>query len=230
MKKLYLICWSLLCLSHLYSQQSGCNCPVDEDYEKQLRIALIGTEYHDPLAGYEGTQYSSFWTQGEVILNNGDVIKNIHLRYDKYLDEILWLRNSGFKAGILKKGAISGFQLYDDRNKIAATFMKKRILLPFVDSTDTYLQVLVSGAINLYAYRNTTVVWRESKLLDNNKYLLGAGGELYWLELKRKSLLGIPVLQRTKMKSLLRSNRIMIRNDESEMARAISLYNAAKDN
>jgi len=227
MKNLYLLIWLSLGLSNLYSQQSDCNCPVDDDYEMQLQTALIGTEYHNPLAGYEGTQFFSYWTQGEVVLNNGDVIKNIYVRYDKYLDELLWMRNSDFKAGILKKGAIAGFMLYDDRNKLSATFTKKIIILPFIDSADTYLQVLVSGDLSLYAYRNTSVIWREYKLLNNNKYLISAGGEYHWVDLKRKSLLDVPILQRTKMRSVLRSNKIMVRNDESEMARAIGLYNAA---
>jgi hypothetical protein len=216
-----------LVLSNVYSQNTNCDCPVDDDFGKQLLSGLIGTEYHNPVAGYDGTQYFNYWTQGEVILNNGDVIRNIYIRYDKFYDELLWIRNTDFKTGILKKGAIAGFRLYDDKHKQTAMFTKIRIDLPYLDTTETFLQVLVAGDLTLYAYRNTSAVWRENKLLDNTKYMIMDSGKFFWIDLKRKSLLDLPVIQRTKMKGILRSNRIMVRNDESETARAVELYNSS---
>ena len=225
MKHIYLLIGLAMGFCNIYPQHSGCECTADEEQGIWLKEGLMGIEYRNPSEGFNGRQYFGGWTPGEVILYNGDVIRNIYLRYDKYMDELLWLRDGDFKAGILFKGDVAGFRLFDERNKLTATFIKKNITLPFTGSTDAFLQVLVSGDITLYAYRNSDVMTNEHTLVDNIRYLISNAGEEYFLTLRRKSLLEIPVIQRAEMKAILRTNRISIRNHEQELVRAISLYN-----
>jgi hypothetical protein len=226
MKSFYLFILFFLSSYNVYSQQSDCVCSADEDYGIRLQTGLKGFEYHNPLEGYEGQQYFNTWAPGEVTLNNGDVIKSIYLRYDKYLDELLWLRKSDLKPGLLLKDDITGFRLFDDKNNLSALFIKRKIILPWVDTTGSFLQILVKGEVTLYAYRNVNIISTiDNKLNVNTKYLISVAGSDFLLTLKRKYLLDIPVIQRTAMKSILRTNRITINNNEPELIRAISLYN-----
>ena len=225
MKSLYLILMFSLGFCGAYSQQSDCACPNDDDYEIRLQESLMGFAYRNPVEGYTGRQYFNNWALGEVRMINGDMIRNIFLQYDTYMDELLWLRQSDLKTGIINKGDVAGFRLSNNINEPSMTFIKKNITLPFIGSKDAYLQVLVKGDPALYAYRNATTTTTDYRLIDNGKYLISVAGNDYFVRLRRNSLLDIPVIPGTEMKAILRSNRIAIRNNEHELIRAISLYN-----
>jgi hypothetical protein len=227
MKSLYLVVLFFLGFCGVYSQPTDCACPNDEDYVIRLQEGLMGFEYRNPVEGYTGQQYFNNWVLGEVRLKNGDVIRNIFLRYDIYMDELLWLRHSDLKTGILNKADVAGFILSENRNEPSATFIKKNITLPFIGSKDSYLQVLVTGDPALYAYRNATTTSTDYRLIENGKYLISLAGKNYFVKLTKKSLLDIPVIPETEMKAIIRSNRIAIKNNEYELIRAVSLYNLA---
>ena len=225
MKSLYLFIWCNLLISQVFSQPADCDCSSVEDYGINQQDGLMGIEYSNPVRGYTGEQYFNDWTPGEVSLYNGEVIKNILLRYERYLDELLWLRKTDFATGILQKTAILGFRLVDEQDRPTADFIKKKILLPMSDSTEAYLQVLASGQVAFYAYRNVNVTTVEYKLSNNTRYFICTGGNDFLLTLKRKSLLNLPVVQKAEMKSILRVNRISVSGNEQEFIRAIELYN-----
>jgi len=228
------ICFSILfslIICDGYSQQSNCAGSSEVDYGNWVQRGLIGFEYKNPVLGYRGGQYFNDWTTGEVMMKNGDLIKDISLRYDKYLDGLLWLRKTDFKTGVISKEAISDFRLFDVRNqnKILASFTNKKIMLQKTDSTFVFLQVLVSGELSLYVYRNMNVITTTDYVLnDNTRYFVGFAGKQYPISLRRRSLLKIPVIQKTEMKSVLRSNGIIMINSEQDLIYVISAYNARK--
>ncbi len=226
MKNLYLIIGFLQIINLGYSQQNDCACSAERDYDTQLQEGLISFEYRIRVSDNEGLQYFNNWTQGEVMMSNGDIIRNLYLRYNKYLDELLYLRQSDFRVGILKKDAIKGFRIKNDMNQISSLFIKKQVLLTKNDSTEVYLHLLASGPLTLYAYRNVGITNSRYALGENTKYLISTPGGEYFVTLKRKSLLGIPLIQKNDMKIILRTNRITPDNNEREFTRAISIYNA----
>lgn len=230
MKSFFLIILFSLVICSGYSQQSNCVGSSEDDYGRRMQAGLIGFEYFNPIQGYQGVQYFNDWTKGEVILSNGDVIKDITLRYDKYLDALLWLRKFDIRTGIISKASISGFRLFDSKNqnKLLAFFIKKKIALSRSGSTDAFLQVLVSGEFSLYAYRNVNVIsTTEYVLNDNTRYFISFSDQQYPLSLRRGSLLKIPVIKKAEMKTILRSNGIAI-NDEKDLISAINFYNKRK--
>ena len=192
-----------LFLSCLYfpltGQQYNGDCNSDSDYAAFLQIGLQGFEYSNPFENYEGTPYFSKWTKGEVILINGDEIKNIYLRYEMYIDALLWLRESDYKQGIIQKQGITGFSLYNTAGEITATFVRKRYKQPYeADSTDAFFQILVSGELAFYARRKVIESPNDYKLIEDTRYMLGNKDGTIPLVLKRKVLLGIRWLTKAK--------------------------------
>jgi len=203
------------------------DCNSDSDYAAFLRTGLQGFEYNNVVENYEGDPFFNKWTLGEVILNNGDVITDIYLRYEKYLDELLWLRENDYKAGIIRKEGTTGFRLFDAKGAPMATFVRKRHKQPFEpDSTEVFFHVLVSGDLTLYAYRRVKGSPNDYQLIEETKYFLGDNDREVPLILKRKALLNHPLIDKTKMKGVLHAGKILISNGEYEMVRAILLYNS----
>jgi hypothetical protein len=226
MRNFYLIIGFLLMYNLGYSQQNDCACSAEREYDAQLQEGLISFEYRIRVNDDEGLQYFNNWAPGEVMLNNGDIMQNLYLRYNKFLDELLYLRQSDFRVGILKKDAITGFRILNDVNQLSSLFVKKKVLLAKADSTEVYLHLLASGLLNLYAYRNVSITNSRYTLGDNTKYLIVVSGGQHFVTLKRKSLLEIPLVLKNDMKTILRANRITPDNNEREFIRAISIYNA----
>ena len=148
---------------------------------------------------------------GEVELKNGDIIANIVLRYDRYMDELLWLRKEDYRKGVLNKEIVTGFRLMNEFTNQEMTFTKRKILLPWIDSTEVYLQVMVTGKISYHVYRKSKEEAVEFTLIDNTRHIVSHGGKDYLVSLSRRSLLDIPFIDKTEMKKILRKNHLIIR-------------------
>jgi hypothetical protein len=213
--------------SNIIAQQSNTDYQSDENYILFLKKGLMGLEYKDPLEGFIGNRYFGPWSPGEVILQNGDIITRIPLlSYEKYSDELLWLRESDMKTGILNKDQVKAFNLFDESNNLKASFVKKRIKLQFdSDSTERYMQVLESGRFTLYAYRSVTKAAVEFVLVDDTKYLIFNNGQYSLVSLNRRSLMHIPIIDKDRMKLVIKSNYLKVKGNEPDFVRAVKLYN-----
>ncbi|HEX2396388.1 MAG TPA: hypothetical protein VHI78_13660 [Bacteroidales bacterium] len=206
------------------AQQGGCACSSEEEYQQALLNGLIGVEYTNPVAGYEGEQYLRDWAYGGIRLRTGEVISNAIIKYDRYLDQLLWLRTRDYRKGVLNKSDITQFRIYQDGAYPEALFVKKKIRLPYLDSTEVFVHELVQGRIELFAYRNVKVEPVANKLYDDTKHVISTKEHDYLIRLRRKNLLELPFINKTEMKKLLRHNHITLRDNERGMAMAIRFY------
>ena len=224
MKNLFLLFLFIPVLYPAFSQPSAA-----EDYENTLRNGLMGFEYRNSAERYKGNQYFYDWAKGDVDLENGDVIYNIYLRYDKFMDEVLWLRETDFKTGVLPRGDIIGFVIYTERKELLAEFLRRKIKLPYKsDSSETFLQVLVKGNLELYAYRKVTQSANDFTLRDDTRYLIFSNGISYYVSASKRQLFKVPGIDEAKMKAVLKSNRAGLDGTEYSLIRAIDLYNKSK--
>lgn len=224
MKKLFLLLFMTPAFCAAYSQLAA-----TEDYENTLRNGLMGFEYRNSAERFNGNQYFNAWTKGVVNLENGDVISNIFIRYDKFMDEVLWLRETDFKTGVLPRGDISGFVIYNESKEPQAEFIRRKIKLPYkADSSETFLQLLVKGNLELYAYRKVSESANDYRLLDDTRYLIFDKGKSYYVNASKRSLLKIPVIDEAKMKAVLKLNKVKQDGTELSLIRAIDLYNKTK--
>lgn len=227
MMRTLLVLFFCTLLLPLTGQQNSTECNSDSGYVAFLQVGMQGFEYNNAVEKFEGSPFFNKWTLGEVMLMNGDVITDIYLRYEMYLDALLWLRVRDYKIGIMQKQEISGFSLFDAKGGTAATFVRKKYKSSYEpDSTDAFFHVLVAGDLTLYAYRRVSESPNAYRLIEDTKYMLGSGDEMLPLVLKRQALLSHPLVDKTKMKSVLRSGGMMISEGEWDMVRAITLYNS----
>jgi hypothetical protein len=224
MKYLVLLCFVIL-LPEMGKAQGDCSCSSEDDNQKMLRNGLIGIEYSNPVLGYEGDQFLRDWAYGEIRLNNGVIITDIVIRYDRYMDEVLWLRSKDYRKGILNKSEIAEFRIYQDGPNPEELFVKKKIRLPFLDTNEVFVHEMVQGKIELFAYRNVKKEPVENKLHDATKHVNSTKDHDYLIRLRRKNLLELQFINKEQMKKVLRRNHIAVRNNESGLARAIRLYN-----
>jgi hypothetical protein len=221
--------WIIILLTGLVlkvsAQQFECNCEPEDDYNTVRRNTLMGFEYIDPLAGFEQEHFFNNWVVGEVSFTNGEVIRDIFLRYDMYQDELLWMRMSDLKRGVLTKSRIAGFKLPDNMG----TFIKSTVKLPMLqDTVEVYLQVLLSDKFQLYAYRHVTIEGKADEITDNTLYLLVHENNNYWIPLSRRSLLNLPGIDKAKMKSVIRERKQELKDNETVFINAIRAYLLAR--
>jgi hypothetical protein len=221
MRNLYLVIGFSFVFCTAQSQQPNCDCPDDEDYSKWLQAGLMGVEYNNPVDGYRGKHFFNTWTLGEVELNNGDVIRNIYLQYDQFQDELMWLRKTDRRIAILSKDYVSGFRLFDVRNELAAVFVRMKVNLPYSGLREAYLQLLVPGNPALYAYRNSTVMTSDNKLVEKSTYFITGDRKGNLVKLSRKSLTAFPAVKKAEIKAVLRSDRSGSKNEEEGLTRVI---------
>jgi hypothetical protein len=231
MKKLIFLLGLLLLSVGAFSQSAGCNCSSSEDYLEYLYNGLVGAEYRNSAEGYKGNQYYGPWEKGRIVLSSGQTLTGINLRYDLFINKLLWVREKDFKTGILPISDVVSFTVPDRKYKSEVTFVRKKIRLPYQpDSTELYLRLLAAGEISFLSCHQAVESPSEYELVDETHYVAFSNNTYVYTGLRKRLLLKIPYIDRERMKAILKSNRIRVRNNEMQMARAFTLYNQAKTN
>ncbi len=210
----------------LHSQQYNCNCDtVNGTHDLYLQNILISHEYYNPIQYLGRDQYFNTWTSGTIKLINGETIDDIMLMYDKYQDELLWLRQGDFKTGVVDKAIVKGFDIYDPDHQLKGSFIKKEIKLLGKGLTNVYLQVLVEGAVNLYVFRNVSM--GEGIAIDHTQYYLEIDSNYYSVPIRRRGLIKTPGIDKEVMRNIIRSNYLSVYENEANFSKAVYLYNQA---
>lgn len=221
-KKQLLVFVALCVFLPVNAQEKGYPCRYCADYNQYLRQGLSGQVYNNPVPGFLGERYFGEWRKGTLYFENGDSVTGVDLRYEKYLDELLFL-NGELRAGVLQKSGIKGFTIYNDRG---ADFVFSKRNLKLSNDTDTlfhFMQELIAGKVSLYVNRKA-VKSDNGRLEKADQYYLCHAGTYYQVRLRRKELLRLPFVTAQEMKILLRKGGIRV-NDEAGLVKVITFYN-----
>jgi len=226
MRNIFTGLFILCAIQNVCGQSDNIMYEPDKTYMMNIRRGMTGIEYINPFDNYKGSQFFNDWTSGEVFLTNGERISGLYLRYEGYLDQLLWLREDQIPC-VLCKACINGFNLFDGTGNIAASFIiKKGIRLPFEnDSADCFFQSLVQGGCSFYALRKVSRLSDLSELAEDTRYFIFKYDQFERIRLRTRDLLNVSFIDKTRMKSIIRSNKIRLRNDEQQLIMVISLYN-----
>lgn len=205
------------------AQQNEYKCRYCADYNKWMLLNLSGPLYINPVLGYKGERFFGNWMKGTLHFENGDSVLGANLRYEKYLDEVLFI-NDEYRTGVLPKQRISGFTLHGDGEENFIFVKKKTKHSLETDSAFHFLQSLTRGKMELMVLRRV-VKDDPYILLSADVYLIYHGERFYQIDLKRKDLLRLPFVSRKEMKHMLRKDRSIDVKKEKGMMKAISSYN-----
>lgn len=213
----------LLCL--FTSTMQGQISIVDSVFEPKLRGRLF-----EMPTGYKGSQYyNDEWANADILLANGDVACNKLLRYNGFIDELIWRNTANLMEVKLEKHFIDEFTL---KNVEGKTIRFKRIeaKLPMVaDSAEIFVEVLAERQASCYIYRKIIVKGYDLKDIAGETYISSdlVAQPMYFLILpdkevvifkrinKRGILKTLPVQYQTTVKELLQKNHLPLRNEEN---------------
>ncbi len=220
--------------SILYSQESFSDQLVlDSIFEPKLT-----GEAYIAKAGMIGRQFfNDEWAESDIKLTTGEKVSNKLLKYNGYLDEIVWLTPENFKQVKLDKYAIDEFVL---KNYFGNSLRFKRINIKqmFIsDSTDIFAEVVIESNVSLYIFRKIGIAGTITKDSKGGFYSFDQleSAPVYYLKLtnsgyanlqrlNRRSLLHLFPEQKTAIKKLLRQNHQQLKT-ESDLVEVVNLLN-----
>ncbi len=223
-KKCVVLCIALGIMSVVRSQNSPCLCQSVEGYNKWLNNNMVGYIYTNAVQGFKGERFYGEWRTGTVYLTSGDSITGVHLRYEKYQDELLFL-NSEVKAGVLYKPEVRGFTLYDGTVG-RHVFIRRALKLNPGDRADShYLQLLQPGKLSFHVLRRSIINNTGNALQNSDKYYVLYNNQFYPLRLKRRDFVNLPFADKSTMKRVLQNVKLRV-NTEEGMKSAVERYNS----
>lgn len=209
-------------LDYSNAQQQYCNCS-SADQKEIFKEKLAGRDFND-FYRHDNLQFFNSWTPGTIITDQGKSIQNIYLRYNRLLDELLWLRQSDYMTIVLEKEMIDHFFINDAEG---SEVLFEQIQLPSVlggESKNVFLQVLYKGMISLYVQRKAEVLKSNNELITGNFYYLNRGED--WKRFKANRLSFMRLFEKEE-KSVIRKLRReygLSLKDEQDIRELIGLY------
>jgi hypothetical protein len=166
-RKLIILFITFLTLGNSQAQETKlCNC--DNQTESITEPKLIG-ELFSPKKSIIGSQnFIDEWLDGVVLLSNNITVKNKLLRYNGFIDRVIWLVPGCLQQVKLDKESVDGFCLNANDTDQPLCFKKIKIKEELTaDSVIVYAQELYNNRLSLYAYRKVEFSGRE---ITNGKY------------------------------------------------------------
>ncbi len=185
----------------------------------------------------EGDYYlAESWAMGDVVLLSGDKVASERLKYNAYLDELIWLSPRAQQAVQIDKRLVKQFSVNLSGEDQPRVF--RRLFLrdgQAMHEDGKYAELLYDGDVSLFVNRRVVQSGERVKTVEGSLraipqldadpvyYILMPDDQLKELNrLSRRSLQGMFPDQQQEIRSLLRSEQRMIRS-ESDLVRAMSL-------
>ncbi len=229
-----LLCVVLLiafCPDYTNAQEN--NETITLNYEPKLS----GEVYNFSMrSGGDDYYLENDWIRGDILLTSGKKVKNKQIKYNCYLDELIWLSAKSYQQVKVDKNLIEEFTIYLSGKQEPAVF--KNVVLDrslAKEPKNTFLQKLYEGNISLMAHRSVKktgerLVSSSSGLIlvprlsaEPEFYILTEDNEILEVQrLRRRSLYNIFPEKRDQIRSVFRDERLRIRS-EDDLIQAVSL-------
>lgn len=213
-----------IALQNQLKGQKECNCLETKEQSKNFEEKILALAFVNKNIG-SANQFYLGWINGDIILKDGSVIKDENLRYNRFLDELLWVRKKDYSIGIINKDLVASFILKDAKANEPMVFvnLKKKSWIG-VDSGSYYMQELTKGRLSFYLYRKAQKVGDNKELSIKNEYYIVKNNIFYRVRLSRRSLYKFMDFEKDKMKTIVKENRLNLK-DENQFAKALKIYN-----
>ncbi len=199
--------------------------------------AKLSGEVYDFALDAEGDYYlAESWAIGDVSLLSGEKVAGQRLRYNAYLDELIWLSPRGQQSVQIDKQLVESFSVTLPGESQPRVF--QRLFFrdgPHLREEGTYAELLHDGDVSLFVHRRVVQSGERVETVggslravpqltaDPVYYVETPDGQLKELSrLSRRALQGVFPDQQREIRSFLRRAQPMIRS-EADLVRAISL-------
>ncbi len=176
------------------------------------------------------------WQRGDVLLVSDKKVRDKLIKYNTYLDELIWMSEESYKRVKVDKSLVKEFTI--DLPDRAEPVVFKNIEMDKSSGSDkksNYLEKLYKGDISLMAHRRVTIASERlvssggslhslPRLRSRPKfYIVKPGNQVYEVErFSRRALYRIFSDKRSEIRAAFRDERLRIR-DENDLIRAVSL-------
>ncbi len=188
----------------------------------------LSGEYYTTVI-YNGSPFfNKNWENGEVLLNNNHRVTQKLLNYNIVNGHLFWLRNSDYQQIKVHSESIKEFTIYPQGDNQKLIFRKIKIRpIYLLDTVNVFLQILVEGEFNLYAYRKAEVISPTKDVVSKTEYYYQYQNKsLRYFISRRWVLYSLVGDKKDLMKSIVRKNHLKIRKEEG-LIKAITLFNDA---
>lgn len=223
MKQILIIAYFFFwCLPAIFSQQTvvsyNCDSIDNSAFEPHLAGELLQTFPHT-----SGSQYSYDWDDADIILKSGEIVYNKKIRYNGYLNEMIWLTAIDFKSVKLDKPYIK--EIYF---KNLHLLCRQLNVAGNQDSATIFAEVLYESKIKFFVYRRIKQVDVENTNLTTRSisrdiieqrpiyYVLLPGATKYesFKSINKHSLINLFAGRKSEIRKLLRQNHLNIKTEK----------------
>ena len=203
---------------------------INEKYFDQGLSGKLNNPPHQPI----GNQHypSEDWLLGDVLLENGIVVRDKRLRYNGYLDELFWLYEGDYQQIQLDRNFIKEYTLYKQGRLEPVIFRKINIDAPLITSRDNVFgELLYEGSLQLYAYRRVFgsrpgEIGEVGTIISPSPLfvlILPEGTSKILRRINRRNLLNLFPDKRREIRNMLSDNRIFRLRSEQDLLDAVRL-------
>lgn len=198
------------------------DCAIDAPTH-QFDAYSLATSVYIPINYNTKFKFLLPWNRGTIAFEDGGVLRDIMLRYDRVDDILIWMRDKDYKTGMIEKSSVKSFTLNDkDTNQ---PYFFERCDNVIFGLKQTYLQVLCKGDVSIYVSRRLMESSNSTEYIVNDKYFTMYDNAFHSFTIRRFNFLNNMGIYRKKMRSIIRKNNIKIRNNEAGLIEATRLFN-----
>ena len=230
MKKAFLF----LIIINFVIESSGQSINLDSIFEPKLCGEIFRMK-----TGTLGEQfYNDDWTESDITLTTGETAVNKLLKYNAFMDEVIWLQADGLRQVQLEKHFIDKVCLKNYKGR-SIVFKRMQLKLPRMsDTADIFAEVLSEKSASLYVFRNVViqgtvdkvengVLYSYDRLVSQPVYIISLPdkGTVTFQKVGRSALLkALPEAYKAAVIEIIQRNHLSLRN-EDDLIKLVSLIN-----
>jgi len=222
-------CIVLLALTGLhpaiYSQENQCN--IDITTHPFNDYPLVSEIYY-PKPYDSQVVFLMPWSKGEIYFEDGHVIKDILLRYDRFDDVLTWMRGNDFKAGTVTKDLVKGFVIVDKNTQQVFRFEKRANIRP--GYAQTYAQVLAKGFMTVYVVHYVDKTNQVNDFNAGKRHYVYLNNDYSAFNLGKSRFLSATGEYKKEMRAIIRQNKLSLYHNQTDLIRAVELFNEVHQN
>jgi len=209
----------------IYSQENQCD--IDVTTHPFNDYPLVSEIYY-PKPYDSQVVFLMPWSKGEIYFEDGHVIKDILLRYDRFDDVLTWMRGNDYKAGTVAKDLVKGFVIVDKNTQQVFRFEKRANIRS--GYAQTYAQVLAKGFMTVYVVHFLEKGSTPNELNTIKRYYLYQNNHYTSFNLSKSRFLSATGEYKKEMRAIIRQNKLSLYRNQTDLIRAVELFNEVHQN